>query len=209
MAEGTKTYEGLSVPLYGESEIQQQTAATDILTFTGAASQTGDFIVAQNSTGAELFVVSSSGLITSAVGISATGLTVTVASTGVNGITVNVTSTGAFADGTALGSALYVVGSSKSVLNSVITYVSTSTGGEVGTCNAFLTAHGSKAPSYLLSVGASAAGTGAAGANGFFTPVGTRTYLSAPSTAIPIGTIKILAGSKAYYIPCLPDTSFA
>src|SRR3990172_1841376 len=58
MAEGNKTFEGLAVPLLGESEIQQQTAATDILTLTGAASQTGDFLVLQNSTGADAVEIS-------------------------------------------------------------------------------------------------------------------------------------------------------
>jgi hypothetical protein len=61
MAEGTKTYNGLAVPLFGESEIQQQTLATDILTLTGASSQTGDFIVCQNSSGTENFVVDKDG----------------------------------------------------------------------------------------------------------------------------------------------------
>src|SRR4030065_2072289 len=64
MAEGTSTFMGLAPALLGESEIKQQTAATCILTVTGAASQSGDFIVCQNSTGTEYFVVSSSGLVT-------------------------------------------------------------------------------------------------------------------------------------------------
>ena len=68
MAEGKVTYEGLAVPLYGESEIQQQTLATDILTLTGAASMSGDFIVMQNSTGAELVVVGCNGTLDFAIG---------------------------------------------------------------------------------------------------------------------------------------------
>jgi hypothetical protein len=51
------------------------------------------------------------------------------------------------------------------------------------------------------------AGTGAAVNNGFFTA--SMKYISAPSTAIPMGGIKMLAGSKAYYIPCIPDTGMA
>jgi hypothetical protein len=66
MAEGTKTYEGLAVPLFGESEIKQQTAATDIITLTGAASMSGDFLVCQSSTGTESFVVDKDGDITGA-----------------------------------------------------------------------------------------------------------------------------------------------
>lgn len=73
MAEGTVTYNGLAVPLNGECEITQQTAATDIITITGAASQSGDFLVCQNSSGDELLVVNSAGLLTLASG----GLTLT------------------------------------------------------------------------------------------------------------------------------------
>src|SRR3989304_6929589 len=73
MAEGTSTFMGLSPALLGESEIKQQTAATDIVTITGVAGQTGDYIVAQNSTGTEHFVVSSSGLVT-ATGLSLSGV---------------------------------------------------------------------------------------------------------------------------------------
>ena len=79
--------------------------------------------------------------------------------------------------------------------------------GITGACNAFFQVNGSKAPAYLFSVGASAAGVGAAAANGFF-DVGKFT-VSAPSTSIAIGIIKVLGGSKAYYIPCYPDTAIA
>lgn len=213
MAEGTKTYHGLAVPLFGESEIQAQTAATDILTITGASAHTGDFIVCQNSTGAELFVVSSSGLVTSAVGASFSGVTAfsgtltgTLSSTAASySIGVSVTSTGALAVGATGVNAVLVSASSKSVLNSVIGYYTPDSA--VGTCNAFLTVYGSKAPSYLLSVGASAAGLGAATDNGFF-EAATR-FISAPSTSITYGAVKILAGSKCYYLLAIPDTSMA
>ena len=95
MAEGNKTFMGLAVPLFGEAEIQQQTAATDILTLTGAASQTGDFLVLQNSTGAELLVISSSGAITLVTG----GMTFagvianTLSSTAANAVELSITST--------------------------------------------------------------------------------------------------------------------
>jgi len=64
MAEGNKTFEGLAVPLYGESEVQAQTAANDILTLTGAGSHSGDFLVCQNSAGSELAVIDISGNVT-------------------------------------------------------------------------------------------------------------------------------------------------
>ena len=72
MAEGTNTYEGLAVPLFGESVIAQQTGATDILTLTGGNGQTGDFLVCQSSTGTEKFVVAYDGALTvaGAVGLS-------------------------------------------------------------------------------------------------------------------------------------------
>lgn len=77
MAEGSETYMGLAVPLFGESEIQAQTAANDVLTLTGAASHTGDFIVCQNSSGTELFYVDVSGNVVSAADLQAASLTVT------------------------------------------------------------------------------------------------------------------------------------
>ena len=45
MAEGSDSFKGLGVPLFGDFEIKQRTAATDIMTITGASGQTGDFIV--------------------------------------------------------------------------------------------------------------------------------------------------------------------
>ena len=203
MAEGTKTYMGLSVPLFGESEIQQQTAATDVLTLTGAASMTGDFLVLQNSTGAELFVISSSGLVTMGAGMTLAG----VSSSTATGLTISVTSTGAIAEYGTSPNAILVSASSKAVLHSIIQYQS-GNGSEVGTCDTFFSVIGSKAPSYLLSVGATKAGIGAAVSNGFFTATNFY-YVSAPSTAIPMGAIKILAGSKAFYIPVIPDTGMA
>jgi len=61
MAEGTKTYKGLAVPLYGESEIKQSTAATDIMTLTAITGATGDFLVAQTAGGGEVFAVDDAG----------------------------------------------------------------------------------------------------------------------------------------------------
>ncbi len=65
MAEGSDTAPGgLGVPLYGDFEIIQRTAATDVATITGASGQAGDFIVCQDSSGTEKFVVDSGGGIT-------------------------------------------------------------------------------------------------------------------------------------------------
>jgi len=61
MAEGSDTFKGLAVPLNGNFEITGQVAATDIMTITGAASQSGDFIVCQTQNGTERFVVEDGG----------------------------------------------------------------------------------------------------------------------------------------------------
>jgi hypothetical protein len=61
MAEGNSTYMGLGVPLNGEVEITQKTLGNDIVTLTGVASQTGDFLVCQNSSGTEKLVLDKDG----------------------------------------------------------------------------------------------------------------------------------------------------
>ena len=61
MVVGDKTFKGLAVPLFGESEITQLTLGTDILTITGVGSQSGDFLVCRNSALTEKFVVDVSG----------------------------------------------------------------------------------------------------------------------------------------------------
>lgn len=73
MTEGTGTYKGMAPPLLGEYEQTQQTAATDMVTLTGASSQTGDFLVCQNSSGTEKFCVDVNGAVTAASTITATG----------------------------------------------------------------------------------------------------------------------------------------
>ena len=64
MAEGTETYKGLAVPLVGESEIKQVTAATDILTLTAVTGGTGDFMVFQSAGGGELAYIDANGYVT-------------------------------------------------------------------------------------------------------------------------------------------------
>lgn len=74
MAEGSDTYKGLAVPLFGDFEIKQRTAATDIMTISGASGQAGDFIVCQDSSGTEKFVVDASGNVTAAGTLALTGV---------------------------------------------------------------------------------------------------------------------------------------
>lgn len=56
MPVGTDTYKGLALPLYGQSEVKQQTAAQDLLTLTAAStSASGDLLVLRDSAGTEKF----------------------------------------------------------------------------------------------------------------------------------------------------------
>lgn len=89
MAAGTKTFLGLAVPLFGEATIEQQTAATDILTVKGATAQTGDYLVCADVSGNEDFVVGPTGMIgtmvlgTVALASLASNASATVALTGI------------------------------------------------------------------------------------------------------------------------------
>ena len=192
MAEGTSTFMGLAPALLGESEIKQQTLATDILSITGAASQTGDFIVCQNSTGTELFVVSSSGLVT-AKGLALSGVSTFAAGTVIDLAISSTTSTN-YGISFALGAS--------AVAKSLIKYPA----GITGATTSVFEVSSSNGPSYLLSVASSAgAGLGAAVDNGFFDT--SAVFLSAPSTAITYGVVKMLSGSYVYYLLAVPNTS--
>ena len=186
------TYDGLAVPLNGESQITQITAATDILTITGASSQSGDFIVCENSTGAELFYVDSTGAIT---GTQAT--LVLSATTMTAGMVVSVTSTGALATAETAVNGVLVSASSKSVLNAAFGYTS-GAGSEVGSCNHLLMSDGSKAPTYFLGVSASVGpGAGAIVANGFLDD---SLLLNTFTCDHPFVGLKCIAGSVAFYL---------
>jgi hypothetical protein len=64
MTVGTCSYNGQGVPLNGESEVKQVTLGTDVITITGVASQTGDFLVCRNSAGTEKMSVDVNGNLT-------------------------------------------------------------------------------------------------------------------------------------------------
>lgn len=219
MAEGNENYMGLAVPLYGESEIQAQTAATDILTLTGASSHTGDFLVLQNSTGAELAYVdiTGKGVFTGGLSISGSisvtaGFTSTVSSTTqVGGLVVSVTSTGALADvGVESVNGVVVTTSSKAVLNAVFMYNMNSTGGFVGSAVSLLGVSGTKAPSYFLKIGASADyGQGAATTHGFLQAPHSNFRPLSLATTTSFAWMKVLAGSASYWIPLMPSTNVA
>ena len=191
MAEGTSTFEGLSLPRLGEYEQEQQNPTLDMVTLTGSTGQTGDFMVAQDSDGTEVFVLSSSGNVT----MRGYGLSSTIAISAVN---VAVTSTGAFGQG-ANNAAYIVTGSSKSALNACYGY----TNDEGPAPTAFLLTSGSSIPTYFLTFGATAPGVAAASDIGFFD---SAHKLTALATTTIFGIIKILSGSKAFHILCVPDT---
>lgn len=197
MTEGTSTFEGLALPRLGEYEQVQQTAANDMVSLTGASGMTGDFVVYQNSTGGEVFVVSSSGKYTPASGES----TFTLSSTSnVSALNVDVTSTGAIDHVGAVNSAFMVTGSTKSVLNACYGY----NGGAEGIPpTTFFVTSGSASPEYFLTFGATKAGFGAAADGGFFDSA--HKLLNLTSDTI-FGVIKILAGSKCYHMLSVVDT---
>jgi len=203
MAEGNKTYDGLAVPLFGESEIKQQTAATDILTLTGATSQAGDFLVCQTATGTENMVISSSGLLTSVAGGTFAGvITGALSSSGVEaGLKISVTSTGAIAAGATQANGILIAPSSKATFNAAYAYWSSTAAGALGTTNYLLACHGSKAPTYLLGIGATAVGVGDAVDNGF---VDAGLFLTAAlATTTPMVGLKVQFGDSVFYVMCV------
>jgi len=116
MAEGTEAYEGLAVPLFGESKIVGNTAANDVFTIEGASSQTGDFLVCQTSTPTEVFYIESDGVtnwsITSPGTDNCVSLTITDASTisggYLQGYYCSLTTSGSYATGSAQINAIAV-----------------------------------------------------------------------------------------------------
>lgn len=58
MTVGTSGFMGLAVPLFGESELKQDTAATDFVTLTGDSSISGDFLVCRAGTTEKAWITS-------------------------------------------------------------------------------------------------------------------------------------------------------
>ena len=214
MAEGTTTYDGLAVPLSGESEITQTTLGTDILTLTGVASQTGDFLVCQNSAGTEVFVVDVNGALTVGSSVTGTQQTLTIsATTMVAGLNVVVSSTGALA---ALGTAevavtgVTVSPSSKAIMNAAFAYAggSTATG---NTAISMLACMGANSlPSYFLAVPTTAGDAIYKGAHS-----GDMGFLDASLNIVtftsdhPFIGIKSLSGSQTFYLLGVHATGIA
>ena len=200
MAEGTRTYEGLAAPLFGEYEQKQTTIGTDMVTLTGKSSMSGDFLVCQTSAGVETFVVGVSG------SLSATQQQLTVsATTMIAGLNVVVSSTGALeALGTAVTAVTGVTVSpdSDAIMNAAFAYAggSTATG---NTAISMLACMGANSlPSYFLSIGASAGDPIYKGV----VPTSDQGFLDVSMTintftsAHPFIGIKSLAGSNTIYL---------
>jgi hypothetical protein len=63
MTVGKDTFNGMAVPLKGDFEVVQRQAGYDIMTMTGVANQTGDFLVCRDSSGNELAGINVEGAI--------------------------------------------------------------------------------------------------------------------------------------------------
>jgi len=62
MATGNDSFMGKAVPILGNTQITSETAGDDLLTLTGATSQTGDLLVLENAAGSEVFYVEEDGV---------------------------------------------------------------------------------------------------------------------------------------------------
>lgn len=110
MTAGNNTYEGMSVPLNGESTIQQETAANDIVVIEGASGQAGDFLVCRDSSESEKFVITKDGnLVCRNL---STGSTITGTVTGAAGTT--------YADSGTISSAVFTAKLSKAQASAMV-----------------------------------------------------------------------------------------
>lgn len=187
-------------------------------TFMGLAvpifSDTGIELIAVSSTGGiefkEYVTLSGGETISGALTLSgslsaAVGMTSVISSTTQSaGFTVSITSTGALAAGVSTVNGFVVNASSKSVLNSVVTY---NCAGDANVCTAqaFLTVNGTKAPTNFLVLGNSG-NVGAAESNGFFSITHRLTSSASISTITAFATIAVMSGTYVFYIPCYPNT---
>jgi uncharacterized Zn-binding protein involved in type VI secretion len=215
MATGTDSFWGKAMPILGNTTLTGETVADDILTITSPASQTGDFFVCENSTGTEHLVLSSSGVLTVQGVQGAAGAAATIALSGMSGsatsgITITVTSTAAVDAGVnSQGNAILVQPNSKAAFHCVVMYdgVGGATTTAESDCTAFLGNHGTKAPTYFLTIGGTGdPGEGAATDNGFLDAALT---LNSANTKLSYAGLKCMFGSKAYYILACPDTNLA
>lgn len=211
MAEGSGSYEGLAPPLYGEYEQFQQTAATDMVTLTGSTgTMTGDFIVMQNSTGAELAYIDANGKATFVGGLAAssslTGTQATLvvsATTMAGGLTVSVTSTGALQ---ALGTTehnvngIVIAPSSKAIMNCALYYA----GGSTTTVNTAISLLGvagaNSGPSYFLALPGSGSDIYVGAHSGDHSFVDASLTVNTFTCDHPFIGIKCLSGSQTFYL---------
>lgn len=181
MATGTDSFMGKAMPILGNTTLTGETVGDVILTVTAPTAQTADIMVLGD-----------------------------LNSSASNALKIKLSSTGAIAATAALNAnAILVQGSSKSAINCLLMYDSVGASGSatVSTATAFLGSNGTKAPTYLMTVGGTAAPSqGAATSNGFLT-VGLTANTAATKAAW--AGLKCLFGSKAYYVLAIPDTNLS
>ena len=200
MAEGTSTFEGLSLPRLGEYEQVQQDPTLDMVTLTGSTGQTGDFIVCQDSSLSEVFVVDASGNLAVSGSLTGTSATFVVsATTVVAGVTVSVTSSGAEGLGVTTVNGFMVVGATSALVNAAFAYLAplTTAGEPVVGCATMLMSQSSVAPDYFLSVNASGHNSGALAATGFLDD---SLLLNTFTCAHPFVGVKCVSGSAVFYL---------
>jgi hypothetical protein len=76
----------------------------------------------------------------------------------------------------------------------------------VGVCAYLLAVQGSKAPTYLLGVGATTPGVGGAATSSGFV-VADLQLLTALGTGVNMVGLKVQFGDSVFYIPCIPTST--
>ena len=201
MAEGTSTFEGLSLPRLGEYEQVQQDPTIDMVTLTGSTGQTGDFFVCQDCSGTEVLSVAVGGAITVGSSITGTQQTLVVsATTMMAGLTVSITSTGAIDDGQITVNGVVVQASSKSVLGGAFVYNSaeSTNASTVSNCNYLLGTMGTTAPTYFLSIATTLGPL--KGAHGAMEFLDDSLLVNTFTCDHPFVGLKCMNGSAAFYL---------
>ena len=209
MATGTDSFMGKAMPILGNATLTGETAADDILTITGATSQSGDYFVIENSTGTEYFVIDSSGYIASEMTFSESINAAAMSDSKSNAITIAVTNTAALTAANVaadITNAIIIQPASNAIMKSVVMYDNDVSAGQASTCEAFLAVNGSTPPDYFMQLWGSAMGLGAAADQGF---LDASMACNALATKANWAGLKCLFGSKVYYVMALPDTNLS
>lgn len=129
------------------------------------------------------------------------------------GFVAAISSTGALAAGAVLANGIAINNAATGVLNAAILY--DSTGGTAVSLFGVNSSAASSHPGAFLVIGGSAGySSGAGNVSGsvgakFFTAASSYYLTSALATTMPLALLKVLAGSKVFYLPMLTDTMIA